>query len=98
LSLLKCLGCLKILKKGIEIASRGIADASFQYVFNNSINALVASIENNASAVNDVSATAATSQQSINGSHAKFGDMAGMLVTQVMHSFTYHKLIDQVVK
>jgi len=79
--------------EGIEVASRNFAEALMQDQLNTAIAALVAAISNQATATNDVSATAGINYGSLNGAHAKFGDRSGDLVAQIMTGATYHKLI-----
>lgn len=81
--------------EGIEVASRNFAEALLSDQLNTSIAALVAAISNQATATNDVSATAGISYKTINGAHAKFGDHSGNLVAQVMTGGVLHKLIGQ---
>jgi hypothetical protein len=79
--------------EGIEVASRNFAEALMADQLNTAIAALVAAISAQASATNDVSATAGASYVAINNAHAKFGDASGLLVAQVMDGRTYHKLV-----
>lgn len=79
--------------EGIEVASRNFAEALLQDQLNTAIAALVAAISNQATATNDVSGSAGLSYNAINDSHAKFGDMSGNLLAQVMNGAAYHKLI-----
>lgn len=79
----------------ITAISQGFADALLADQLNTAVGAAVAAIENNASLVNDVSATAGMSQQALNGSHYKFGDQAGMLTTDVIHSTGALSLTDK---
>lgn len=81
--------------EGIEVASRNFAEALLADQLNTAIAALVAAISNQATATNDVSATGPVTQSVLNGSHAKFGDHSGDLVTQVMDGAMFHKLIGQ---
>jgi hypothetical protein len=81
--------------EGIEVASRNFAEALLSDQLNTAIAALVAAISNQAAATNDVSATGPVTQAVLNGSHAKFGDNSGDLVTQVMDGAMFHKLIGQ---
>lgn len=81
--------------EGIEMASRAFADLLLQDQLNTGIAAAVAAIGNNAAVVNDVSATANITYAAINGSHAKFKDASGSLVTDVMDGATFHRLIGQ---
>jgi hypothetical protein len=79
--------------EGIEVASRNFAEALLKDQLNTAIAALVAAIENQAAATNDVSGTLGVSYVAINDSHAKFGDHSSNLITQVMRGVDYHKLI-----
>ena len=79
--------------QAIAMISEQLATAMMQDQLNSAIAALVAAISNQASATNDVSASAGVSYSAVNGAHAKFGDKSGMLVAQVMTGATYHKLI-----
>lgn len=81
--------------EGIEVASRNFAEAMLADQLNTAIAALVAAISNQATAANDVSATAGVSYKAMNGAHAKFGDHSGNLVAQVMTGGVFHKLIGQ---
>ena len=78
---------------GIEVASKNFAEALMKDQLNSAIAALVAAISAQASATNDVSATAGINYSSMNGAHAKFGDRSGDLVAQIMTGAVYHKLI-----
>jgi hypothetical protein len=79
--------------RGIEVASRNFAEALLADQLNSAIAALRAAIANQASATNDVSATAGINYTSMNGAHAKFGDRSGDLVATVVTGAIYHKLI-----
>ena len=79
--------------QGIEVASRAFAEVLLKDQLNTAIAALVAAITAQASAVNDVSATAGINYSTMNGAHAKFGDRSGDLVAQIMTGAVYHKLI-----
>jgi len=81
--------------EGIEVASRNFAEAMLRDQLNTAIAALAAAIGNQASATNDVSATAGISYAAQNGAHAKFGDRSSELVASVMTGEVYHKLIGQ---
>jgi hypothetical protein len=81
--------------EGIEVASRNFAEAMLRDQLNTAIAALAAAIGNQASAVNDVSATAGITYGALNGAHAKFGDRSGDIVAQVMTGAVFHKLIGQ---
>ena len=62
---------------------------------NTAIAALVAAIENNSDATNDVSGSAGLDYGALNSAHAKFGDHSGNIITNVMTGAVYHKLIGQ---
>lgn len=79
--------------EGIEVASRNFAEALLRDQINTAILALRAAIANQASATNDVSATAGISYAAINNAHAKFGDWSGNILANVMTGEVYHKLI-----
>lgn len=81
--------------QGVEVASRAFAEILLKDQLNTAIAALVAAITAQASATNDVSATAGITQAGLNASHAKFGDSSQSLLAQVMQGTTYHKLIGQ---
>lgn len=81
--------------QGIEVASRNFAEAMLADQLNTAIAALVAAISNQATATNDVSATAGVTYIAMNDAHAKFGDHSGNLIAQVMNGSMFHKLIGQ---
>lgn len=81
--------------QGIEVASRRFADMMLKDQLNTVIASLVAAIENQPTATNDVSATLGLNYTAMNGAHAKFGDHSGNIVTDVMNGAAYHKLIEK---
>src|SRR5574337_298105 len=81
--------------EGIEVASRNFAEALLRDQLNSSILALRAAVANQATATNDVSATAGITYAALNSAHAKFGDASGRIVANVMTGEVYHKLIGQ---
>jgi len=81
-------------EEAIMVIAEGFADALLQDQLNSAIAAGVAAVENQAALTNDVSASAAMTYTAINGSHAKFGDMSGLLLADVMTGAAYHKLVD----
>ena len=81
--------------EGIEVASRNFAEAMLRDQLNTAIAALVAAIQNQASATNDVSGSGGINYGSLNGAHAKFGDRSGEIVANVMTGEVYHKLVGQ---
>lgn len=81
--------------EGIEVASRNFAEAMLKDQLNTAVAALVAAIQNQATATNDVSGSGGINYSAINGSHAKFGDSSGNIVASVLTGEVYHKLIGQ---
>ncbi len=85
--------------EAINVIAQGFADALLADQLNTAVGCAVAAIENQTTLVNDVSAgsagTGALTQSVLNGSHAKFGDMSGMLRADVMTGAAYHKLIEK---
>ncbi len=81
--------------QGIEVISRNFAEALLKDQLNTAIACLVAAIENQATATNDVSGTLGLTYGAVNDAHAKFGDRSGDLVASVMTGQVYHKLIGQ---
>lgn len=83
----------------IMAISDGFANALLAKYINQGLAAGVAAVENQAALVNDVSAltagAGALTQSALNGSHAKFGDMSGMLGADFMSGAAYHKLIEK---
>lgn len=79
--------------EAIEMMSRNLSEVMIQDQLNSGISAAVAAISNQASATNDVSATAGVNYGNLNDTHALFGDASGSLVAQVMRGSVYHKLI-----
>jgi hypothetical protein len=86
-------------ESAIPVIAEGFADALLADQLNTAVGSGVAAVENVAALVNDVSAltagAGALQQTVLNGSHAKFGDMSGMLVTDIMTGAAYHKLIEK---
>lgn len=79
--------------EAIEMMSRNLSEVMIQDQLNAGISGAVAAISNQASATNDVSATAGINYSNLNDTHALFGDASGSLVAQVMRGSVYHKLI-----
>lgn len=79
----------------IMAISEGFSDALLADQLNTAVGCGVAAVENIAALVNDVSASAGLSQQALNKGHFKFGDMAGMIICDVMHSTGNESLIDK---
>jgi len=82
-------------QSAIMAISEGFADALLADQLNTAVGAAVAAVENIATLVNDVSASAGLSQQALNAGHFKFGDMQSMLVADIMHSSGNEALIDK---
>jgi hypothetical protein len=83
--------------EGIEVASRNFAEALLRDQLNTAIAALVAAISNQATATVDITAgtNAVITYNTINDSHALFGDRSSDIVASVMTGSMYHKLIGQ---
>jgi hypothetical protein len=84
--------------EGIEVASRNFAEAMLRDQLNTAIAALRAAIVNQGAATTvDITAgtNAVITYNTLNDSHALFGDRSGDLVAQVMTGSMYHKLIGQ---
>lgn len=84
--------------EGIEVASRNFAEAMMRDQLNTAIAALRAAIVNQGAATTvDITAgtNAVITYNTINDSHALFGDRSTDLVAQVMTGSMYHKLIGQ---
>jgi hypothetical protein len=81
--------------EAISAIAQSFADSLLADQLNTAILSAVAAVENIAALVNDVSASAGITQGALNGSHAKFGDMSGQLVTDFMSGSTYHRLIGE---
>ena len=81
--------------EGIEVISRNFAEAMMQDMLNTTIAALVAAIEAQGSTAVYDTGTGPISYRDINRAHAKFGDMSGLIVANVMDGAQYHELIDQ---
>lgn len=80
---------------GIEDISNKIASVILKDQLNTVIAALVAAIENQAAATNDVSATLGVDYAVLNGAHAKFQDASGNIVANIINGVTYHKFIEK---
>lgn len=81
--------------EAIAVISAQLSDAMMLDQLNSAIAALVSAISNQASATNDVSASAGISYSAMNNSHALFGDSSMALVAQIMNGTAYHKLVGQ---
>ncbi|MDR0216182.1 MAG: major capsid protein [Comamonas sp.] len=82
-------------EEALEVISRNLSEAIMSDQLNTAIAALVAAISNQASATNDVSATAGVTYNALNSAHAKFGDASTRIISQVMTGEMYHKLVGQ---
>ena len=81
--------------EAITAISSGFADALMADQLNTAVASATAAVENQASLVNDVSATAGITQVALNNSHAKFGDMSQLIVADVMTGSVYHRLVSE---
>jgi hypothetical protein len=85
--------------EAINVIAQGFADALLADQLNTSVGSAVAAVENQAALVNDVSAltagAGALTQSVLNSSHAKFGDMSGLLRADIMTGAAYHKLLEK---
>lgn len=79
----------------IRAISEGFSDALLADQLNTAVGAAVAAVSNQATLVNDVSATAGLSLNVLNNSHAKFGDQSQLLITDIMTGAAYHTLVDK---
>ena len=82
-------------QEAIMAISEGFADALLADQLNTAVGCAVAAVENQATLVNDVSATAGLDQKVINTSHFKFGDANSMLRADIMHSKSNEVLINK---
>lgn len=80
-------------QSAIMAIAEGFADALLADQLNTAVGAAVAAVTNIAALTNDVSASAGLSQRALNGGHAKFGDMSGLLVADIMTGAAYHQLV-----
>ena len=79
--------------EALAVMSGQLSEVMLADQLNTSIASLVAAIENQAGAKNDVSASAGLSYNALNDTHALFGDSSGGLVAQIMNGTAKHKLI-----
>lgn len=82
-------------ESAIMAISEGFADALLADQLNTAVGAAVAAVENVAALTSDVSSTQGLTQQALNAGHFKFGDQAGSIVADVMHSSGNESLIDK---
>lgn len=80
--------------EGIEVISRNMAEAVMQDMLNSAIAALVAALEANTNVTYDAG-SGDLDYRAINNGHAKFGDMSGAIVANVVNGATFHGFIDQ---
>lgn len=82
-------------------ALRVISESMTEYIMADQLNtallALTGAIGNQASATNDISATAGLSQSALNSTDALFGDASMNLQARFMTGTAYHKLIDEAI-
>lgn len=81
--------------EGIEVISRNLSEAMMKDMLNSAIAALVAAIEAQTTATTADSGSSALTYNTINSSHAKFGDASSLIVANVMDGAMYHQLIGQ---
>lgn len=84
--------------EAVEMASRNMAEAIMRDQLNSAIAALCAAIGNNSGVHVEQTAGSTASKVTyamLNAAHAKFGDMSGAIVANVMDGATYHALIGQ---
>lgn len=85
--------------EGVEVASRNFAEALLKDQLNTAIAALVAAIGNQGAVttvdVSTGSPVSAVTYETVNNSHALFGDHSPLLTAQVMDGVSYHKFIGQ---
>jgi len=81
--------------EGIEVASRNFAEALLRDQLNTAIAALAAAINNQSTARNDVSGSAAVTYSAMNRANALFGDFSSAIVANVMTGSVFHRLISQ---
>jgi len=86
---------LKSPAQAIEAISLNLAESIMQDQLNTVILAGVAAMENNASVVQDDSASAAITQTTLNNAHAKFGDGSQNIMSHIMTGAAAHKLLGQ---
>jgi hypothetical protein len=79
----------------ITAISEGFADALLADQLNTAVAAAAAAVGNVAALTNDISGSAGVTQVALNNTHAKFGDMSQLLVTDVMSGSVYHRLVSE---
>lgn len=79
--------------EALQVASTNLSALMLKDQLNAGVAASVAAISNQASATNDVSASAGLSYTAMNTSHALFGDSSMNLSAQIMNGTAYHKLV-----
>jgi len=83
--------------EALNVFSNSMMEYIMSDQLNTSIAALVGAISNQASATNDISATAGLSQSALNSTDAKFGDASMNLQARFMTGTAYHKLIGEAI-
>lgn len=81
--------------EGVAMIAAQYGDIMIKRTINKGIAAAVGAIGNNPDATYDASASSGINQIVLNESHFKFGDHAGNLVVQIMHSHNEKQLINQ---
>ena len=79
--------------EALQVASTNLSALMLKDQLNAGVSSAVAAIANQASATNDISATAGLSYTAMNTSHALFGDSSMNLSAQIMNGTAYHKLV-----
>ncbi|RUR38545.1 major capsid protein [Vreelandella populi] len=83
-------------REGVEVASRAFAEAMLQDQLNTTIAALVAAIGNQGETTTvDVSGDSPLDYETVNESHALFGDNSSRLVAEIMSGRSYHSFVGQ---
>lgn len=79
--------------EAVAVISQALAEGMLQDQLNTAIAALVAALQVNADSYYDTG-TGPITYRDINMAHAKFGDMSGAILANVMDGTAYHNLID----
>ena len=77
----------------VEVISRNMAEAIMKDMLNTAIAAAVAAIENVGATATYDTGTGPIGYADLNTTHALFGDMSQLLITQVMDGASYHSLV-----
>lgn len=84
-------------QEGLTVAATYFTEALIADQLNTAIASLVAGISNVAALTNDVSATAAVSQEGINDTLALFGDRSQSIRALIMTGNSFHKLVGEAI-